>query len=63
MATRIKAHEAAVNAGYANAVEALRECIDGTAHCPACCSEGCETEIDGECEHGFPSIGVALGVV
>ena len=23
---------------------------------PACCSEGCEVEPDGECEHGNPSV-------
>ncbi len=30
---------------------------------PACCSEGCETEPDGHCEHGNPSVLIALGVI
>lgn len=30
---------------------------------PACCTEGCEVEPDGCCEHGCPSILVALGVI
>ena len=30
---------------------------------PALCSEGCEVEPDGTCEHGFPSIFIAIGVI
>lgn len=30
---------------------------------PACCSEGCEVEPDGECEHGNPSVLIKLGVI
>ena len=30
---------------------------------PACCSELCEVEPDGECEHGFPSVLIALGLI
>jgi len=30
---------------------------------PACCSEGCEVEPDGTCEHGFPSVLLKLGVI
>jgi hypothetical protein len=30
---------------------------------PACCSEGCEVEPDGECEHGQPSVFLKLGVI
>jgi hypothetical protein len=30
---------------------------------PACCSEGCEVEPDGECEHGQPSVLLKLGVI
>lgn len=30
---------------------------------PACCDEGCEVEPDGRCEHGCPSVLLALGVV
>ena len=30
---------------------------------PACCSDGCEVEPDGECEHGNPSVLLKLGVI
>lgn len=30
---------------------------------PACCSEGCQVEPDGRCEHGCPSVLLALGVM
>ena len=30
---------------------------------PACCTEGCEVEPDGTCEHGCPSVLLAMGVI
>jgi hypothetical protein len=30
---------------------------------PACCDEGCEVEPDGRCEHGCPSVSLALGII
>jgi hypothetical protein len=30
---------------------------------PACCTEGCEVEPDGTCEHGCPSPLIALGII
>lgn len=30
---------------------------------PACCSEGCEVEPDGVCEHLCPSVLVAMGII
>lgn len=30
---------------------------------PALCKEGCEVEPDGRCEHGCPSILIALGMI
>lgn len=30
---------------------------------PACCIEGCEVEPDGRCEHGNPSVLLAMGVI
>jgi hypothetical protein len=30
---------------------------------PACCTEGCEVEPDGYCEHGCPSVLLVLGLV
>jgi hypothetical protein len=63
MATRITPLEAAQDAGYDSIEECLNEVTFGTSHCPACCSEGCETEPDGHCEHGYPSIMLAIGVI
>jgi hypothetical protein len=31
--------------------------------CPALCDEGCEVEPDGRCEHGCPSVMLALGII
>lgn len=31
--------------------------------CPALCEEGCEVEPDGRCEHGHPSVLIALGLI
>ena len=31
--------------------------------CPALCDEGCEVEPDGRCEHGCPSILLAMGMI
>jgi len=30
---------------------------------PACCSEGCEVEPDGHCEHGFESVLLKEGLI
>jgi len=30
---------------------------------PACCKAGCEVEPDGRCEHGCPSVLLALGLI
>jgi hypothetical protein len=30
---------------------------------PACCDNGCEVEPDGRCEHGCPSVLMALGII
>jgi len=39
----------------------LLECDDSIV--PACCSEGCEVEPDGRCEHGCPSVLLAAGLI
>ncbi len=31
--------------------------------CPALCDEGCEVEPDGRCEHGCPSLLLAVGII
>lgn len=30
---------------------------------PAVCEEGCQVEPDGHCEHGNPSVSLALGII
>jgi hypothetical protein len=56
------AHYIPVRQALANAgIEDVFECDDGVV--PACCSEGCEVEPDGVCEHGFPSVLIASGLI
>jgi hypothetical protein len=31
--------------------------------CPALCEDGCEVEPDGHCEHGHPSVLIAMGII
>jgi hypothetical protein len=31
--------------------------------CPAMCKDGCEVEPDGRCEHGCPSLLLAMGMI
>jgi hypothetical protein len=48
--------------GYDDVSEFLtNECNDSIV--PACCSEGCDVEPDGRCEHGHPSALLAMGVI
>jgi len=35
----------------------------GDENAPALCSEGCEVEPDGTCQHGFPSVLRAAGLI
>jgi hypothetical protein len=61
-AYRVKVSTIAKNYGYDDVLEFLQEeCDDSVV--PACCSEGCEVEPDGHCEHGFPSVLLALGMI
>ena len=39
----------------------LEDCDDSIV--PSCCTEGCEVEPDGRCEHGCPSVLLALGLI
>ena len=56
---RIRVREALENAGIElDDVNAFTDSI-----LPAVCSEGCEVEPDGVCEHGFPSVLLDLGVI
>lgn len=53
--------EHGINSGT-DMVDALAEWSSDSV-VPALCSEGCEVEPDGECQHGCPSILVRMGVI
>jgi hypothetical protein len=55
---RISVQETMRREGLTLASPELRDSV-----VPACCTEGCEVEPDGYCEHGCPSILLALGVI
>lgn len=52
-----------VTNGYSTTDEALGDVEPDSAICPALCSAGCEVEPDGHCEHGAPSLLLALGLI
>lgn len=56
---KISVDEACQNAGIDT--ESYDDLMDSIV--PACCSEGCMVEPDGRCEHGFPSVLLAMGVI
>ena len=56
MATKISASKALNNQGLT-----MIDMMDSVI--PACCSEGCDTEPDGYCEHGFPSVLLDMGMI
>ncbi len=55
------AYRISVAKALANCDMALEDCSDSIV--PACCSDGCEVEPDGTCEHGFPSVLLAEGMI
>jgi len=59
---RIKLKQVAENLG-ADSVEGLILEHGQDSIVPACCSEGCEVEPDGTCEHDCPSILLAAGLI
>ena len=59
---RIKLSEVCENEGFESREELL-EAFGNDSVMPACCSEGCRVEPDGRCEHGCPSIFLAMGVI
>ena len=61
MAHKITIDEVAENEGMTYDELIIEYGMDSVV--PACCSEGCYTEPDGKCKHGFPSIMLALGVI
>jgi len=56
MATKITPSKALKNQGLT-----MFDMMDSVI--PACCSEGCDTEPDGHCEHGFPSVLLDMGMI
>ncbi len=63
MANRIKVRELRAREGAETEEDfdkLLGDCVMGVRDTPALCSEGCEVEPDGACEHGFPSLLVEL---
>lgn len=58
MATRITVKEALEYHGYDDIFE-----LQFASVIPACCSEGCEVEPDGICQHGNPSVLITLGMI
>jgi hypothetical protein len=52
-----------ISAGAALRLHGLEliECMDSVV--PACCSDGCEVEPDGHCEHGHESVLLSIGLI
>jgi hypothetical protein len=61
MPRKLKISEVAKEQGMT--VEELLTTYGEDSVMPACCEEGCMVEPDGKCEHGHPSILLALGMI
>ena len=59
---RITARKVAEQEGFESTMEML-EHYGFESVMPACCTEGCEVEPDGRCEHGCPSVMLAVGFI
>ena len=59
---RISLRDLSKEQGFSTTEDFLGSLVD-TSVVPACCSEGCEVEPDGRCEHGCPSAFLAAGVI
>lgn len=60
---RISAAKALRDAGYDTVDDFLLSSEAHDSIVPACCDNGCEIEPDGHCEHGCPSVLLALHVI
>ena len=60
MSTQITVEELLEVEGFDDLIDLLEDCEFGIRNYPALCSEGCEVEPDGTCEHGNPSVGFEL---
>lgn len=59
---RISITQTALDNGFSSGMDLL-EAYGNDSVMPACCDEGCEFEPDGRCQHGCPSIMLAVGVI
>lgn len=59
---RIKVREVAEENGFDSVAE-MMENVACESVVPACCDQGCQVEPDGRCEHGCPSVLLALGMI
>lgn len=59
---RLSLAETAADCGFESIDEMLKHATFDSVS-PACCDEGCETEPDGRCEHGCPSVLMAAGLI
>lgn len=62
-AFRVSVREALEEEGFGSVEEFIDSGFASDSVVPACCSEGCRVEPDGRCEHGNPSVLLALGVI
>lgn len=59
---KITVKQVAEDYGYDDISEFVQEmCQDSVV--PACCSDGCEVEPDGICEHGCKSVLLSLNLI
>lgn len=62
MITQLTLEQVAQNMGFADSTQMILD-LGYNSVMPACCSEGCEVEPDGKCEHGNPSILLKAGMI
>ena len=60
---RLSVKETLANEGFETFGEFAASPMATDSVVPACCDEGCQVEPDGRCEHGCPSVLLALGVI
>lgn len=59
---KLSLREVAENYGYDDTMELL-EAASSDSVVPSLCEDGCEVEPDGRCEHGYPSVLLAAGLI
>ena len=60
---KITLEEWLVQNSYSSADEALADYSELDDTYPAMCSHNCQVEPDGHCEHGAPSLLLAMGLI